>query len=75
MFSDQEKRRIEKLLTALFLALSLFAATYAHTNQGMELARAEERLLDERRLIGWWMMDDNGQLYFVKRQIKGCAIN
>jgi hypothetical protein len=62
----------DKLLTYLFLALALFAATFAHINQGLrlELARAEERLLDERRVIGWWMRGDYGQFYFVPRTNK-----
>jgi hypothetical protein len=59
----------DKLLTYLLIALSIFAALYAHINQGMrlELARAEERLFDERRVVGWWIIGENGQLYFVKR--------
>jgi hypothetical protein len=61
----------DKLLTYLFLALSIFAALYAHINQGLrlELARAEERLLDERGVVGWWMMDEKiSQLYFIRRK-------
>lgn len=56
----------DKLLTALFLALSIFAATYAHVNQGLrlELARAEERLLDERRVIGYTKYD-SAEMKFV----------
>jgi len=59
----------DKLLTYLFLALALFAATFAHINQGLrlELARDEERLLNERGVVGWWIVGENGQLYFVKR--------
>jgi hypothetical protein len=69
--------REDKIITCLFLALSIFAALYAHINTGLrlELARAEERLLDESRVVGWWVMGENGHFYFVKRQIKGCAIN
>jgi hypothetical protein len=61
--------REDKIIVALFLALSIFAALYAHTNQGLrlDLARAEERLFDERRVVGWWIIGENGQLYFVKR--------
>jgi hypothetical protein len=61
--------REDKIIVALFLALSIFAALYAHINQGLrlELARSEERLLDERRVVGWWIIGENGQLYFVKR--------
>jgi hypothetical protein len=59
----------DKLLTYLLITLSIFAALYAHINQGLrlELARDEERLLNERGVVGWWIVGENGQLYFVKR--------
>jgi hypothetical protein len=62
----------DKLLTYLLITLSIFAALYAHINQGLrlELARAEERLLDERRVVGWWVMGENGHFYFVLRPNK-----
>jgi hypothetical protein len=63
--------REDKIIVALFLALSIFAALYAHINQGLrlELARDEERLLNERGVVGWWMMDEKiSQLYFIRRK-------
>jgi hypothetical protein len=61
----------DKIITALFVCLNLYAGIFAHINQGLrlEIARLEEQRLDELGCVGFMSFDPKTmQFVFVSRQ-------
>ncbi|MHB1183367.1 MAG: hypothetical protein ACYC4A_01525 [Desulfobulbia bacterium] len=60
----------DKIVTIMFVVLSVGAAIFAHVNQQLrvEIARLEVERLNQTGLIGWVRLDqETKQLYFVRR--------
>lgn len=60
----------DKIVTIMFVVLSVCAAIFAHVNQQLrvEIARLEVERLNQAGLIGWVRLDqETKQLYFVRR--------
>lgn len=60
----------DKIVTIMFVVLSVGAAIFSHVNQQLrvEIARLEVERLNQPGLIGWVRLDqETKQLYFVRR--------